>query len=181
MKRLRKNWSPKKILSSVEDLALRSYKKLNYFQDSPWKNIWKEHPDNIQKVYNKFQSEVINEAISRYASKNAILPWLSYTEKLIPWDYDSLITYARKTLESWVDIEGGKIPDMTMINFFGHLNEDMLQVYREKNLEKLVRSEISEDNEELVDLKYQETELLLEMEGKIFGELIWETYCLVDI
>lgn len=181
MKKLRKTWSPKKILSNLEDLALRSYKKLSYFQDSPWKNIYKEHPESIQKIYNKLQNEVINEAISRYASKNAILPWLSYTEKLISLDYDSLIINTKKTLESWIDIEGGKIPDMSMVNLFGHLNEDMLQLYREKNLEKIMENDILEENEELVDLKYQETELLLEIEGKIFLELIWETYCLVDI
>ncbi|OMJ94730.1 hypothetical protein SteCoe_2073 [Stentor coeruleus] len=176
-----KKWAPLKVLCDLEDLVLRNYKNKSYFQDRVWKNVWKDDQDNLEKVYNKMQIDVINEAVSRYVYKNIELPWFCYTSKRNSWDFDDLISKARKTLESWAEIEGGKIPDSSMLSLLGRLNEDMLQSCREKNLEKIIRFEIEEEDEDVVDLKFYETEMLLYVEEKVFNELVWETYCLIEM
>lgn len=178
--KIMKKWEPSIILSDLEDLVLRNYKKKNYFQDRSWQNVWKDEQDSIEKVYKKMQIDVINEAVSRYVYKNIELPWFCYTSKRNAWDFDDCISKARKTLENWADIEGGKIPDSSMLSLLGHLNEDRLQSCREKNLEKIIKFEIEEEDEDVVDLKFYETEMLLYVEEKVFNDLIWEIHCAIE-
>lgn len=165
--RVKKYWSPFRILFKLDNFLLEKFRGFQYFtEDSSLRG------DKLKKIYSSFQLDVINEAFSLCINGLVPTPWVYNFEPVV--DFDLQIKKLRKKLVKWAEIEAGKVPDLGMLSVLGLLNEDALQTARETNLEKVVNCDMEEDHEIWSDLKYHETGLVLCLEDDILVDLVLE-------
>lgn len=131
-------------------------------------------PNPFKVTHNKVVIDAINEALCRSAKRKVNLPW-KIQDQVFVLNFDSLMKSAAKKLVKWAEIEAGKIPTAEMLNSFGSLDEDKLQLARQEKLARFLIVDVSESDKSWIECDLEETQTALNLAEFVFDFLCMET------
>ena len=131
-------------------------------------------PNPFRVTHNKVVIDAINEALCRSAKRKVSLPW-KIQDQVFVLDFDSLMKSAAKKLVKWAEIEAGKIPTAEMLNSFGSLDEDKLQIARQEKLARFLIVDVSESDKSWIECDLEETQTALNLAEFVLDFLCMET------